>query len=313
MPESDRGRKRKTRLIVGGVIAAATIALFGLVAVGLFSQAGYQQYAERHSREHADYAGEKARQTCATVPVVELPNCVSKAHTEAKLEQASYEHDQADLVAQRKAALWAEMMGIAALLGMGLSAVGVALVWITFRETRRQANLAETQLAHTLHAVRPYLTPKSETVEFRPGETPPVVVWLKFMNTGGTAAHGLLLTANSVFRNFEAKKIRTLIPGRWPHGSVGREQPVDIEYKVYLSPADFAALESGMGEVRIIFRGVYSNEFGEDWVYETNLSVTKASIASGLVYTNDLQQHRAVKEDEPEASHQPALDLKGGG
>ncbi|MFL6760373.1 MAG: hypothetical protein ACJ8FR_10440 [Sphingomonas sp.] len=182
------------------------------------------------------------------------------------------------------------------------------------RETRRQANLAEEQLGHTFHMVRPYLAPKSETVELHPDEVQQLVIWLRFTNSGGTAAHGLIFYATSIFRTYGVAKTTNLHPGRWPHGSVGREQPVEIEYKLQLAAEDLQSLQSGTGEVRIIFEGTYSNEFGEDWEYRTDLSITKASIDNGVIYTNDLQQHRAVKKEEPEpASHQPTLDLKGGG
>ncbi len=148
MPESDRGGSSKTRLIVAASIAV-TILLIASVGVGLFYQHGYEQEAANNARQYARETDQKVAETCRGVPAAQFPHCFAEARAEGQLEKRQAEHDQADLIAQRKAALWTSIMGIAALLGMGLSVVGVVVVWFTFRETRRgneiQRRIGEAQ------------------------------------------------------------------------------------------------------------------------------------------------------------------------
>lgn len=117
--------------------------------MGLLQQAGYKQEAADNAGQYARYAEQKVGEACRGIPGSQLVRCFSEARIESELEKRQYEHDQADLVAQRKAALWTSIMGIAALLGMGLSVVGVVLVWITFRATREgneiQKRIGEAQ------------------------------------------------------------------------------------------------------------------------------------------------------------------------
>jgi hypothetical protein len=135
--------------VIAAAAIAAILAIGCSIAVGLFNQAGYYQDAANEARQYARFADQKIGQACRGAPADQLVNCFAEARIQGDLDKHQSEHDQADLVAQRKSALWTEIMGIAALIGMGLSVVGVVLVWITFRETRRQANLAEQALTAT--------------------------------------------------------------------------------------------------------------------------------------------------------------------
>jgi hypothetical protein len=110
---------------------------------GLTQELTYEQEARQ---AHANYTRNGCNEIAKPKPQVAS---VKKAESEpcAPNEKAQQENDNrrdyADLVAQRSSALWAKIMGIAALIGMGLSLVGVALVWTTFRETRKANRIAE--------------------------------------------------------------------------------------------------------------------------------------------------------------------------
>ena len=172
-------------MIIAASVAAAIVVL-GLIAIGLFHQHGYQQYAADHTAEYAKYAEQKAGEACRGVAAEQLVHCFSEARVEAELEKQSYEHDQADLVAQRKAALWAEMMGGAAVVGMGLSIVGVFLVWITFVATREGNKITE-RIGEA--QTRCYLRVTNVRVKIWKGSVPEIYCTIK--NSGNSPARSL--------------------------------------------------------------------------------------------------------------------------
>jgi len=136
MARSNGGKQTQARLIKGGLIAAILCTV--IIVLGLFQSAEYERQADNKRAEYAKCTGEKVAQTCIGIPPIERLRCVNDAF-EAKRD---YETNQYDLEAQRKSALWAYIMGAAAVIGMALSAVGVWLVKTTFDETRTANNIA---------------------------------------------------------------------------------------------------------------------------------------------------------------------------
>ncbi len=140
-----RGNRRKqpsVRLLAGivGVLALGTIG--GGAWYGLDWQATYQQESKRKAADYAERAADQERQSCIGSPAIEKANCVEKARTEYDLKSRDNQREYDDLVAQHKAALWASVMGMAALIGMALSLVGIVLVYRTFMETKRTNRIA---------------------------------------------------------------------------------------------------------------------------------------------------------------------------
>ena len=76
-----------------------------------------------------------------------------------RLDGRDKQREYEDLVSQRKSALWAMIMGVAALAGMALSVVGVVLVWTTFNETRRANEIAKLQN-------RPFMVPVNISIKY---------------------------------------------------------------------------------------------------------------------------------------------------
>jgi hypothetical protein len=109
-----------------------------LTTLGYGFQSGYYQQAARNSAQYERWTSH------------EIGRCEMRLG-EAKLEcmhrarQAAHENerDEYDLYAQRTSALWASIMAVAALAGIGLSGIGIYLVWTTFDETRRSNEIAE--------------------------------------------------------------------------------------------------------------------------------------------------------------------------
>ena len=139
--------KRHSVKLTGIVLAALLI--FGatvLIGYGLERQAEYERYADERRKEYTANTYSPERQRCFRLTAGRQQDCVTKARNEA----TAYNREQQDLVAQRVTALWTKLMGGAAIIGMGLSAFGVFLVWTTFNATR-EANVIANE------ANRPWL------------------------------------------------------------------------------------------------------------------------------------------------------------
>jgi hypothetical protein len=137
---SNRGKLSKAGLIAGLIFALVICASF--IGYGLLEGAKYERQANNHSSENAKYTRDKITQTCVGTSRIEVIRCRYNAMD----AQREYEYNQRDLVAQRQSALWAYIMGAAAVIGIALSAIGVWLVWTTFRATHRSAEIAQENL-----------------------------------------------------------------------------------------------------------------------------------------------------------------------
>jgi len=140
MHDGKRGDRTKTGLIAGIVVAVLIAAAF--IGWGLCKTAEYEREANNQAREYAAYTDKKIRKACLSLPPVYQKDCAA----EARHEQRNNERNEYDLVAQRKSALWAYIMGAAAVIGMGLSVIGVFLVWTTFDATRKANVIANDAL-----------------------------------------------------------------------------------------------------------------------------------------------------------------------
>jgi len=129
--------KARLTLISSSVVAAFSLAI---IVWGLSWSSEYQREADNQAREYAEYTYEKVGNACVGKPPVDKADCISQA----RHERRAHERDEQDLVAQKQSALWAYVMSAAAVIGMGLSAVGVFLVWTTFRETKRANEITES-------------------------------------------------------------------------------------------------------------------------------------------------------------------------
>jgi hypothetical protein len=95
-----------------------------------------QQEAANQAKIHRQHAEDRIEGVCLSPSA--QPDCVE----ETRQTQRESERQEYDLAAQRMSAWWAQVMGVAALIGMGLSAVGVWLVKTTFDETRKGNEIA---------------------------------------------------------------------------------------------------------------------------------------------------------------------------
>jgi hypothetical protein len=142
MSDSGGVKRDKTDVVKWGLAALAAIIVLAVIGYGLIQQSAYSQSATDRSADYTKNAAAQINQACTGISKLEKPICTKKAATEYRLQARDKQREYDDLAAQQTSALWTSIMGIAALIGMGLSAVGVALVYTTFRETRRSADAA---------------------------------------------------------------------------------------------------------------------------------------------------------------------------
>lgn len=141
MTRVDRGKHVKTGL-AGLAIAAALVFGVATINYGVSRDAMYKRQADEHSRVNAAYTDNQIRLSCFPLSSVRETECIQNEREEYRRDR----REELDLVAQRMSANWARLMGGAAVLGMVLSAIGIILVWITFRATKRANEIAQDQL-----------------------------------------------------------------------------------------------------------------------------------------------------------------------
>lgn len=176
MSGSDWGNTDKNRLIKACVIAFLFIAAFS--AWGYCFQSGYYKQAAEKSAQYQRWADDEIRQRCGNRPDIFREKCERKAnHTAHENKRNEY-----DLYAQRTSALWAGIMAIAALFGIGLSGVGVWLVKATFDETREGNKIAAASQRAWITVSISLTTSRIVSGQLQ------IRYRVEFRNTGNTAA-----------------------------------------------------------------------------------------------------------------------------
>lgn len=179
MPLSNWLKHPKARPI--GALFVAVLFCAGWIGYGLSESAHYQRQADANNEKYASYTREKVAKICVGVSRLEAVKCLH----DARDAQREYRYSQLDLVAQRQSALWAYIMAAAAVIGMGLSVIGVWLVWTTFRATK-EANVIASE------SERPWLElVVGDEIEAKGGDgrsSPSVSLSITLKNHGGVPA-----------------------------------------------------------------------------------------------------------------------------
>ena len=128
---------RKSSLSVALLIAVlgAFGALFGY---GLWTQTKSQLASDHRRHDYTVGTHYPKYDACVDLIGKDKTNCIAKAQNENR----ENERQERDLVAQETTATWTLVMSGAAILGVMLSVLGVLLVWVTFRETRKTNEIA---------------------------------------------------------------------------------------------------------------------------------------------------------------------------
>ncbi|HEX6375000.1 MAG TPA: hypothetical protein VFZ91_04700 [Allosphingosinicella sp.] len=114
------------------------------------------------ARDYAESTNRQIKERCIGLPSAAAAECA------AVIVSASRENQRGeyDLSAQRDMARWTRIMSILAGLGLGLSMVGVGLVYVTFGETRKAAAAAQRTYEAFVAVERPRLIPQVQDVSY---------------------------------------------------------------------------------------------------------------------------------------------------
>jgi len=175
-----------------GVCAAS---LWFLIVDLSSADSAYNHAASNASVKYERDAEAYIKERCFSPSGLREVDCVSKADEAAREGQRK----EQELAAQNITAWWTKVMGIAALIGMALSAIGVWLVKTTFDETKKSNDIAEA--AHRMER-RPYIYMDKADYQRKSQEICTFIVNLK--NYGASPAHNLSFKIEVMFGDREA-------------------------------------------------------------------------------------------------------------
>jgi hypothetical protein len=185
MSNSDRSKGSPIGLVRWLIVAFLCVAAIVGCLVWPFSiEAQYQREADEQTKQYAAHTRTPKYNACLLLAPVDQPDCIAKTTNEARQDQRS----EQDLVAQKVSALWAFVMGAAAVIGAVLSAVGVFLVWTTFGATKA-GNEINREIGRA--QVRAYLTCKAVNYKTIGGC---IIIEVELTNTGQSPAKAINLS-----------------------------------------------------------------------------------------------------------------------
>ena len=187
---SERDRSPRTSTLVAIVVVAVFIGA-AISGYGWWAQLQSQWDSDRRSAQYTKSTYYPAYDACLSATVPEKTNCIAEAHEEYRANQRG----ERDLVAQETTAGWTIVMSTAAIFGIVLSVVGVALIWGTFRETR-ETNQITREIGRA--QVRAYLFFEVHETKLHARRRPSAVVIVK--NFGSSPAIDIRLGGAVVVR-----------------------------------------------------------------------------------------------------------------
>lgn len=137
------------------------------------------------------------------MPRKEMLACVSKAVEAARENQRS----EQELVAQQSSARWTAVAGGAAGLGFIVSLVGIALVWTTFRETRR-SNIIAREMGEA--QIRCYINITGAGIQFLGPDR--ILIGTDIKNGGQSPARNVRINARAKIVGGAIEKVISGIP-----------------------------------------------------------------------------------------------------
>jgi hypothetical protein len=224
---------------IAGLAAVILIgSLFTYAATIPYAQSLKQEAANK-ARIESDNAEYAIKWVCSS-PLAEK-DCVAKTR-QTENENA---RNAEDLGAQKLSAWWAQVMAVAALIGMALSAVGVWLVYTTFRETKRSADLANSSLEYTKivtqRQIEAFVYIGSATYHDKPSEQffhdqEFGIVTFTVQNFGKTMAYDVSLTMDVLAPDFKGDPGKIVVAEEkfggefYPAGRI-REYRIEFQWR----------------------------------------------------------------------------------
>ena len=145
--------------LFGPALIALILFAFGaaawLIRDGTRLETAYQQYAKTKADNYTDRARKAIERRCVPLPPTDEARCVREEDQAARQGR----HDEYDLQAQLVTSAWTRQMGLAAIIAMAFGVLGVGLVFVTFRETRKAAQSARDTLDAFIAVERAHIVP----------------------------------------------------------------------------------------------------------------------------------------------------------
>lgn len=126
---------------LGRILASlAAVLLFSIIAVpSVLTDRAITGYADQKAKQIEGRKDRLAQTMCAPAAPATRAECVSALEQDAAAALLA----ERNLAAQQSVSLWTRVMGLMAVAGAVLSALGIFLVWQTWTETRRAATTSE--------------------------------------------------------------------------------------------------------------------------------------------------------------------------
>lgn len=263
------GSNRNNIAAIGLIATLALSGLMLLIDSANDAQSRHEESAQRYAKNYADNAT-KELERCVTL----APESRSQCESDANEARRKGERDEYDLEAQRITATWTQHMGIAAIIGMAVSIVGVVLVWTTFREAQRSAQIS-------LDNLEAYRSIEAGKLVPEPEWQPLPAVQIRAKNIGASDAHVVHADVGVfTFDRDVVHAIPTKISKRLPLRSI--LIPPDQKYTFDPCPIE-------MGKVSTVAGGViYTDRFGR---------LHLCCIAIDVVPSNPPQMHSSAQID----------------
>lgn len=171
-------RSTFTALGLAAFVLLASIGSFLLYSRASALQTEYEISAQNGAKDYAKRSSEVIEGRCLPLAGEKEVDCINE---ERDIAREGYRKEY-DLEAQRITAVWTAHMGIAAIIGMAASLIGVGLVWVTFRETRKAASVSEKTYKAFIAIESPRLVPAFGAIERKTDGS--VAFNLSFTNIG---------------------------------------------------------------------------------------------------------------------------------
>lgn len=254
--------KRYWMVLVAGAIAAW--AAYALINPAVHLERAYERQADADTAYYAEKAQSQYAWDCVGI--------AATAHYKCRYDKAQAaregQHDANDLKAQLVSAIWTRQMGLAAIIGVAVSIVGVILVWITFRATREANAISRETMQRQLRAYLDFdgvswVWPKDGS-----SFDPPPGLSVRIKNYGHTPATEILYTAI----------YRTKLGDGEPQGadgptaerlhSISPIDHLDVSGQIEISEIDWAAFKDREATFIAELRVSYTDAFDKPHALE---------------------------------------------
>jgi hypothetical protein len=282
-----RGKVGTFGLVIA--IILASFSAYWLIDSATNIQSTYENAAKNRADDYSKRRDVIEKNRCLPLASKEEAACINQERESAR---QGY-RDEYDLEAQRVTANWTAHMGIAAIIGMAASLIGVGLVFFTFRETQRTAEIAQANLDTYKDLEAGRMIPQF-------GFTVGNAVKLSAKNAGKSDAHVLFADFCLLPFNENIKTtIATKLSDEFLPQNISVPPNVEYPFPPIAIPTEGVYTLAGGVIYMDIFGRIYLCNIALDIVRPDNQShsSTRIDFTKWERAVRDLQAHKTVKQN----------------